>query len=232
MDISAQFFYKSTMPRLESLMLNILHLGNRFTLEKGHDIYVSDDIAHSFFYIHSGSVSIYHDMPDGKTLHILKLYSGNLIGISGALAYQFTNYRCYEVRYHAHTKVILYKFSGDMVRSPNFIAQYPEIISEILLQQGIKTFMMHNAFTQSNSEAVFRSLCRLFLRLYNENGEKNIVTGISQAELANRFGVHRTTLNRAIHKLKKLGILEASSRTGVMIGDIEKLRFFANTGDN
>lgn len=81
-------------------------------------------------------------MPDGKTLHILKLCQGNLFGISGALAYQFTNYRCYEVRYHTHSAVKLYKFSGDILRDHSFIMEHPDIISEILLQQSIR---LHDA---------------------------------------------------------------------------------------
>lgn len=231
MDIPAQFFYQATMPKSESAIKTILSIGSECTLPKHYDLYASDQIANMFFYIHSGSISIYHDMPDGKTLHILKLCQGNLFGISGALAYQFTNYRCYEVRYHTHSAVKLYKFSGDILRDHSFIMEHPDIISEILLQQSIKTFMMHNAFTQANSEAVLQSFCRLALRLYKENQSRDIFLGISQTELANRFGVHRTTLNRAIRKLKDLGVIAACTRDGFVIGDVDRLSFFAAQAD-
>lgn len=231
MDIPAQFFYQATMPKSESAIKKILHLGSECILPKHHDLYASDQNANLFFYICSGSVSIYHDMPDGKTLHILKLCQGNLFGISGALAYQFTNYRCYDVRYHTNTNVKLYKFPGDMLRDSQFIAQHPDIISEILLQQSIKTFMMHNAFTQSNSEDVMQSFCRFALRLYTEHQSRNVFLGISQAELANRFGVHRTTLNRAIRKLKDLGVITACTRDGFVIGDVDTLSSLAEQAE-
>ena len=91
--------------------------------------------------------------------------------------------------------------------------------------------MMHNAFTQANSEAVLQSFCRLALRLYKENQSRDVFLGISQTELANRFGVHRTTLNRAIRKLKDLGVITACTRDGFVIGDVDRLSFFATQAD-
>ncbi|MDO5537295.1 MAG: Crp/Fnr family transcriptional regulator [Desulfovibrionaceae bacterium] len=231
MEYPAQFFYQATMPESESAIVQVLSLGTECTFPKNYDMYADDSNANCFFYIASGSVSIYHDMPDGKSLHILRLGRGNLFGISGAIAYRFTTFRCFEVRYHTHTEVRLWKFSGDMLRDPQFIAEHPDIISEILLQQSIKTFMMHSAFTQANSEAVHQSFCRFALRLYKEKGSREIHLGITQTELAARFGVHRTTLNRAIRKLKELGIIASCTRDGFVIGDLERLRLYAAGGE-
>ena len=60
--------------------------------------------------------------------------------------------------------------------------------------------------------------------------EGDVFLGI-QTELANRFGVHRTTLNRAIRKLKDLGVITACTRDGFVIGDVDRLSFFAAQAD-
>ena len=69
------------------------------------------------------------------------------------------------------------------------------------------------------------NVSKFILQLYREHGNKltfNIV--YNQQDIADILGVHRTTVARAIRKLKEEGILTKIARYEVIIKDIEMLK--------
>lgn len=54
--------------------------------------------------------------------------------------------------------------------------------------------------------------------------------GISQAQMADRLGMHRTSLLRALRELRKRGVIHTLNERSLVIADMEELRRLAENG--
>ena len=54
--------------------------------------------------------------------------------------------------------------------------------------------------------------------------------GISQAQMADRLGMHRTSLLRALRELRKRGVIHTLNERPLVIADMEELRRLAENG--
>ena len=69
------------------------------------------------------------------------------------------------------------------------------------------------------------NVSRFILRLYCEHGKKlTFNIAYSQQDIADILGVHRTTVARAIRKLKEDDILIRMSRYEIVISDLDGLK--------
>ena len=63
-----------------------------------------------FFYIDKGRITLYHDLPNGKSIYILTFYEGSTFATSVAIVSQFTNYRTYNIHYTFEEETIAWSF--------------------------------------------------------------------------------------------------------------------------
>ena len=112
-----------------------------------------------FFYIDKGRITLYHDLPNGKSIYILTFYERSTFATSVAIVSQFTNYRTYNIHYTFEEETIAWSFPIKILTDRDMIIKYPEIIAFVLRQQCLKTLIMHNNFTLRNEERAEKKLC-------------------------------------------------------------------------
>ena len=86
---------------------------------------------------------------------------------------------------------------------------------------------MHTALSQTSGSTLAK-VCRFCLQLaLDAEDAARIVPGISQAQMADRMGMHRTSLLRALRELKKRGVIHTLNEDALLIADMDALRRLA-----
>ena len=86
-----------------------------------------------------------------------------------------------------------------------------------------------HALTSLRADTDIVNVSRFILRLYGEHGKKlTFNIAYSQQDIADILGVHRTTVARAIRKLKEDDILIRMSRYEIVISDLDGLKKVAH----
>ena len=95
---------------------------------------------------------------------------------------------------------------------------------------GIKLMTMHTALSQTSGSTLAK-VGRFCLQLaLDAEDAARIVPGISQAQMADRLGMHRTSLLRALRELRKRGVIHTLNERSLVIADMEALRRLAENG--
>ncbi len=232
MCINTSSIYIGNIQRQNSPFREILHLGEKHIFKKNSSVFMDKNFDHIFFYIDTGCVTLYHDMPNGKSVYIGKFYEGNTFATSVAVVSDFTNYRTYNIHYTFDEETVAWSFPVKIITDREMIIKYPDIISYVLQQQCLKTLIMHNNFTMRNEERAEKMLCNFIINLSLDHGSSTILSpNISQTTLANSLGIHRTTLARVLKKLREKKILGSFTSSKLEILDMDKLMCFAKSLD-
>lgn len=86
-----------------------------------------------------------------------------------------------------------------------------------------------HALTRLRADTNIVNVSRFILQLYREHDKKlNLNIAYSQQDIADILGVHRTTVARAIRKLKEGDILIRMSRHEIVINDLGGLKKIAH----
>ena len=224
MEIDASSIYTGRILRQDSPFNAILDQGKRYVFPKGDILYVNKHFDDIFFYINRGSVSMFHDMPCGKSIQIIKFFEGNTFATSVSVVADKTSFRTLDLHYLFTTETEVWTFPKSFLVDEEMIRRYPQVIAYVLRQQCIKTLIMHSNFTMRNQDSAEKMLCTFILNIFLATGDQTeLCPDISQTALADALGIHRTTLNRALRKLREQGILGEFSRNKLEIFDIKKL---------
>ncbi|MBP3730817.1 MAG: Crp/Fnr family transcriptional regulator [Mailhella sp.] len=229
MEIDAASIYTGRILRQDSPFNDILAYGTRFVFRKGENLYMDDKLDNVFFYIDKGCVTLYHDLPNGKCINIIKLFSGNTFATSISVVSDFTNFRTYNVHFTFDEETVAWSFPSKFLTDSDKIVQYPNVIAYVLKQQCIKTLIMHNNFTMRNEDSAEKMVCNFILNMSKDNDKSSEIVNpnISQTTLAASLGIHRTTLNRALHRLREKKVIGAFSAAKIEIIDMDKLLLIA-----
>lgn len=225
MQIDASSFYTGRILRQDSPFEAILDKGQRHIFPKGHNLYMDGRFDDIFFYINRGRVSLFHDMPRGKSVQIIQFFEGNTFATSVAVVSDWTNFRTFNLRYFFPEETEAWCFPKSLIIDENMIRRYPQVIAYVLRQQCIKTLIMHSNFTMRNEDSAEKMLCNFIMNMFLAKDCKGeLCPEISQTALADALGIHRTTLNRALRKLRKQGIVGEFSRNRLEVFDMERLK--------
>ena len=120
-------------------------------------------------------------------------------------------------------------FSREIFKGTDFIRSYPHIIQNLLSTMGEKMLLHYYALTSLRADTDIVNVSRFILQLYREHGKKlTFNIAYSQQDIADILGVHRTTVARAIRKLKEDDILVRMSRYEIVISDLDGLKKVAH----
>ena len=228
MQIDASSFYTGRILRQDSPFEAIFDQGKRFIFSKGHNLYMDGRFDDIFFYINRGCVSLFHDMPGGKSVQIIQFFEGNTFATSVAMVSDWTSFRTFNLRYFFPVETEAWCFPKSLIVDEEMIRRYPQVIVYVLRQQCIKTLIMHSNFTMRNEDSAEKMLCNFMVNMFLAKGSQGeLCPEISQTALAAALGIHRTTLNRALRKLRKQGIVGEFSRNRLEVFDMEKLKKLA-----
>lgn len=168
-------------------------------LEKGNVLFLQSDPSETAYVVFHGKVSIVLNSPDGREMVINEMQEGDLFGELGILTKKSRSTSAI-----ARTKCELLVIPSRALRKvidsePQLAMRLLEITAERLQMSGKRESAL--AFLDAQAR-----LARLLLELEQQEQEKGYVT-ISQDELAQRTGLIRQTVAKALGKWRRAGWL-------------------------
>lgn len=167
--------------------------------DKGDVLFIQSDPSESAYVVRDGDISIILNSPDGREMIINEMHRGDLFGELGILTRKPRSTSAI-----ARTKSRLYvipdqTFMNVVEREPHFAFRLLEITAARLQMSGRRESAL--AFLDAQAR-----LARLLLELEKQEHKKGYVT-ISQEELAQRTGLIRQTVAKALGKWRRAGWL-------------------------
>jgi CRP-like cAMP-binding protein len=117
---------------------------------------------------------------------------------------------------------IIYAFPAHIVRD-EIIPRYPDLAFNLMqiMAHKLRLFSLHlECITLTD---VCAQICKICYSILIEQGNTMCSPGIGQQELADFLGVHRNTIVRAIHRLKRDGIVKNLSRSSIEVSSLAAL---------
>lgn len=210
------------MPFDNTIWQTIAHLGQKISFPAG--TIIRHNQYRGIFYIEKGRVCLSYFSGKGKEVKAL-YYNQNAI-FNEARTFSVLNPDCTFV---CVEDCELCFFSREIFKGTDFIRSYPHIIQNLLSTMGEKMLLHYYALTSLRADTDIVNVSRFILRLYCEHGKKlTFNIAYSQQDIADILGVHRTTVARAIRKLKEDDILIRMSRYEIVINDLDGLKKVAH----
>ncbi|MDR0816458.1 MAG: helix-turn-helix domain-containing protein [Desulfovibrio sp.] len=110
----------------------------------------------------------------------------------------------------------------------DFIAEYPDLVLNLLQSLSIKTRILYSQISCGFAFDSFGMVCRALysMHLYNREGGR-VVPHLTQQDLGVLLGLHRSSLHKALARLKDEGIIGSYSKKALHIHDIGRLLTYA-----
>lgn len=202
----------------------MLHLAKRYTYPRRYPLVLSGEALLDFYYLANGRIRIMHGTEDGYERSMVYIGSGNLFNEATAIA-GFDDPDC---RLYCMEDSEVYRFPGRLLHDPKFIAEYPELIINMMTSMSTKVLVMHASLSDTGVTPAIRQVCRFLCSLSHLHGDKLAFDPqMTQEELAVFLGIHRATLVRVLHELRKHRALIGFTKKRLRIGDMALLRAFA-----
>ena len=181
---------------LNEKTMNLLARASKFQrVEKGKILFFQSDPSEFAYIVRSGNISIVLNSPDGRDMVINEMRPGNLFGELGILTGQV---RSTSAIARAPSEILVIR-SEAFLRVIDSEPQLARRILEITAQRLQRSGEREGALAFMDAQA---RLARLLLELEREEEAKGYVT-ISQEELAQRTGLTRQTVAKALGRWRR-----------------------------
>jgi CRP-like cAMP-binding protein len=175
--------------------------------DQGQIIHLEGEICREAELILSGEISIERISEQGQLLNVARFRQGDLLGgnllFSGNSRYPMT----VTVRCKANVLIL----SGDllldlMLGSRDFLQAFLAIISD-------NTSVLSQKIRQTVHRSIRSRLLEYIDLQIKQQGSRKIRLKVSKKELAETFGIQRTSLSRELRRMKQAGLLDFDSQT-------------------
>lgn len=198
----------------ESSIDLLLHDCRFKNIEKGEILFIQADKSEAVYIVRNGSISIALISPDGREMVINEMRSGDMFGELGILT-NLPRSTSAVVRSKGELLLIPSEtFLRVLECEPQFARRLLDLLAHRLQRSGERESAL--AFMDAQAR-----LARLLLELDKLEQEKGYIT-ISQEELANRTGLIRQTVAKALGKWRRSGWL-ITGRGRIMVLDHKAL---------
>jgi len=165
-----------------------------------------------------------HGAENGRERAMVYIGSGNVFNEATALA-GFDDPDC---RFYCMEDVELYRFPGTLLHDPRFVAEYPELIINLMVSMSTKVLVMHANLSETGGGTAVKQASLFLCGLSRLHGDKlDFNPQMTQEELAIFLGMHRATLVRALRVLRGCGALLQLTKNRLRIGDLALLQKIA-----
>lgn len=194
------------------------HLGTEATFEP-NSIIADGNMAPELFYLHKGTAKFIALSRDGQEKVLYYCPPGSIFGESQSII-QSTQAHIYM----AMERCVVYKFDFYKILD-TLQKDYPENMYSLLYGIAYKATMharnISNLTLLDSETQVARTLYGMII---SSGGTRKIRPAITQQEIANILGLHRTTLTRILSGLKRDGILVKYTKNTLEVTSVELLR--------
>lgn len=196
-----------------------LDRGKKLTYKSGDKIYYPQN-SRKFFYVTKGLLGFYFGESE---------YINNFTG-EGSLHFEIYYFiPIIQNVYHICLKdTELYEFSFDFLEELE--NKDPHVMHSICEGVCIKLVFLSLIIQLINTPSLPKRLAKYLIYLYEYYGTLNIKCILTQNLIGLLLRISKTSMIRIVKEFREYGILEKFSRGNIIIRDIERLRFVADTG--
>ncbi len=196
----------------------VIHLGERKILSRHHEIGSPEEAV--FFFLNRGSIRLSCIAEDGHERVVMIMEQGVLFG-------EITFMHKSSVHFHSLrtlTECEIFVFPNALLNDIAFCREYPHLILNLVHSLGIKGGAFFSQIYDSNLLDTRGQICRMLSHIWREQGETTTVNpDLSQIDMANILGIHRSSVCRVIRELRNEGVIGHFSKTRLDIIHPEKL---------
>ncbi len=182
---------------------------------KGQIIHLQHEACTALEVMLAGSTSVQRINEDGHVLRIAAFAPGDILGAN--LLFASRNLYPYTVIAEADCAVLRFQ-RGLMLRLAQsgqpFLAQLLTVISD-------RTQMMADIIDTISHKSIRQRLRDVFILEYRTQGTNPIRLPISKKDLAERLGIQRTSLSRAMDSMRRDGLIAFENRVVRLTGLLE-----------
>jgi CRP/FNR family transcriptional regulator, cyclic AMP receptor protein len=198
----------------------VLAEASRFQqVEKGEIIFIQSDPSEAAYIVRTGNISIVLNSADGREMIISEMHSGDVFGELGVLTKKPRSTSAV-AQCRSQILVIPKRAFLKVMDEDPYLAR---LILELTANRLQMSVQRESALAFMDAQA---RLARLLLELDEQEQKKGYIT-ISQEELANRTGLIRQTVAKALGKWRRAGWL-ITGRGHILILDRKSLKKMEN----
>lgn len=203
-----------TVRELNSPWREVLHLASRQVYPKSHHWIDDGQSADVFSFLHTGRVRLVNPVESGEERILLEVGQGCIFREVAAFHFSIRH----PGNFVALEKCEVYNFPCGLLEDGSFIRAYPHLMSNLVRSLGVKAGAFFSQIVESSHLPPRAKVCRFLKRLADRNPDSlQFEPGVSQSEMAEALGLHRSTACRIIHELRDEGVIRSFSRRNLEI---------------
>lgn len=178
----------------------------------GQLIYMQNELCVSMDIILAGRVSVQKIDEDGNILRVAVFSGGEVLGAN--LLFSRSNLYPMTIVAEGET-VILHIYKELILRLGQSSSAF---MAELLAVVANKTLLLTDKIHALSLKTIRQQVCDFLQYEYYAQKSDVIELKISKKELAQRLGVHRTSLSRELNKMRREGLIEYDARSITLKG--------------
>ena len=195
-----------------------LALGRVCRQKKGAFL-IPDPESRTFGFLTRGRICSIHSSASGGAQTMLFFGPDTLFRET----YMFSGFCLSLPHFQALTDVEFCLFEGDMLHDRAFVAAHTSLMTSMLYSVTVKLSLFDALLSIKSCKSVEEKTAMWLHYCFDAKGRHSFPPGISQLELSLLLGVHKSSLNKAILRLKAHGILGCFTKTQITILDEKRL---------
>ncbi len=200
----------------------VLHLAIPLFYERGNII--PHTSSGGFYYLTKGEVVVSYYSAEG--IERLALFVKPDCIFNEARSVSSFNPICH---FRCVTDTEVFLFNKNLLADEHFIITYPHLIANIMSSMGTKMLIHYAYLAEMGVGTPTMLLARFIIEAYKQNKHEHVFPlNMTQQDIASLFGIHRTTLARAIQQLQRRGAIDLFTSKKVIINNINILHEIGN----
>lgn len=180
---------------------------------KGQVINLNGDQCSTMDIILEGKASVQKIDSEGNAFKIALFSSGNIFGVN----LMFSSRNTYPMTVLAETDAIVLHIKKELVLELSKLDTH--FINELLTVISDKTLVLTDKLDTISMKTVREMITDYLTHQAELQKSRRIVLGISKKELAENFGIQRTSLSRELNKMRKENLIEFDSTSITILDD-------------
>ncbi|SDP80208.1 Crp/Fnr family transcriptional regulator [Desulforhopalus singaporensis] len=196
----------------------IMHLGKRKTFPQNSEIHTPSE--NVFYFLDKGRIRLTGLAENGKERVILMLEHGVILGEIPHIHKSFDHFYILQTL----SECELIAFPKTLLKDVDFCRKHPHLILNLIKSVAIKAGAFFGQLYDSNLFDCRCMICRMLAQIWREHGEPATLSpNLSQTDIANILGIHRSSVCRVIRQLRDEKIIGQFSKNRLDILNTDAL---------
>lgn len=191
--------------------------------EANSAIYHQGDFAEFLYTLREGYIKLLHLNTDGSSRIVRLVMPGDLFGMEALLGDRYTHSAS------ALSNVHLCRLPKALISQLG--EESPRLHRQMVKKWGEALAQSESWFAELNTGRIEVRLARFFLRVAKISGSMAIAPLFKREDMGLMMDVKFETISRALASMAEQGLISNISRLSIQIPNIEKLKYFSQSGN-